>query len=172
MLGTASPSSGPGELSTRAWAAVPALPGASLRPKNKRFLASLRKFAKFSKPRTQLLFYRDSDGTVPLLDWLDVVTETARAKCRTRLERLAELGHELRRPEADYLRDGIYELRLKHARTNYRMLYFFHGNRAVVISHGLSKQEARVPPRDIEAAVRRKRAFEADPQSHTYSEDS
>ena len=27
-------------------------------------------------------------------------------------ERLAQLGHELRRPEADYLRDQIYELRI------------------------------------------------------------
>ena len=27
---------------------------------------------------------------------------------------LEELGHELRRPEADFLKDGIYELRAKH----------------------------------------------------------
>ena len=28
------------------------------------------------------------------------------------MERLAEFGHELRRPEADLLRDKIYELRI------------------------------------------------------------
>jgi hypothetical protein len=36
------------------------------------------------------------------------------AKCRERIRRLAELGYELRRPHADFLRDGIYELRAKH----------------------------------------------------------
>ncbi len=33
-------------------------------------------------------------------------------QARLRLERLREMGHELRRPEADFLRDGIYELAL------------------------------------------------------------
>ena len=47
-----------------------------------------------------------------------------------RVQRLAELGHELRRPEGDHLRDGIYELR---ARLNYRLPYFFHGQLAAVL---------------------------------------
>jgi hypothetical protein len=39
---------------------------------------------------------------------------------------------ELRRPEADYLQDGIYELRVGFQHVNYRMLYFFYKNIAVV----------------------------------------
>ena len=104
-------------------------------------------------PPTRLVLYRESDGNVPLLDWFDELVPKALAKCRVRLERLAELGHELRRPEADFLRDGIYELRVKHAGMNYRMLFFFHGREAVVVSHGFSKQEARVPPREIDLAL-------------------
>ncbi|MEH1871881.1 type II toxin-antitoxin system RelE/ParE family toxin [Nostoc sp.] len=41
------------------------------------------------------------------------------------MEQLAEYGFELRRPAADLLRDGIYELRAKHVRVQYRILYFF-----------------------------------------------
>ncbi len=63
----------------------------------------------------------------PFLDWFDGLPPKAQDKCRVRIERLRELGHELRRPEADYLRDGIYELRVKHQGVNYRLLYFFHG---------------------------------------------
>jgi hypothetical protein len=44
-----------------------------------------------------------------------------------RIERLRDLGHELRRPEADYLRDGIYELRVGLGSVNHRMLYSFTG---------------------------------------------
>ena len=83
------------------------------------------------------------------------------------LDRLEELGHELRRPEADYLRDGIFELRAKHAGVNYRMLYSFHGRTAAVVSHGIMKQQAGVPPKDIEKAVQRKTLFEAHPHRHT-----
>jgi phage-related protein len=102
---------------------------------------------------------------VPLLVWLDEIPAKARVKCRVRLERLAELGHELRRPEADFLRDGIYELRVGFQGVNYRMLYFFHEGRAVV-SHGLTK-EAEVPPIEIDRALGHRRAFVANPARHT-----
>jgi hypothetical protein len=60
-------------------------------------------------PQTIVRFYADVRTGCPLIDWLDAIPAKARDKCVVRLERLAELGHELRRPEADLLRDGIYE---------------------------------------------------------------
>ena len=102
------------------------------------------------------------------LTWLAALPSAARAKCLVRLDRLEELGHELRRPEADYLADGIYELRAKHAGVNYRMLYFFHGRTAAVASHGISKQQAAVPPKVIQKAAQRKAQFEANPRRHTF----
>ena len=62
-------------------------------------------------PRTEVLLHCDDDGTVPVLVWMNALPTKARDKLRTRIRRLLELGYELRRPEADYLRDGIYELR-------------------------------------------------------------
>ena len=82
---------------------------------------------------------------------------------------LRELGHELRRPEADYLRDGIYELRVAMGGVNYRMLYFFFGTTAAVVSHGVTKEQA-VPAREIDRARRRKGTFARDPATHTYEE--
>ena len=119
---------------------------------------------------TMIVFFRDENGSAPFLDWFDRLPEEAKVKCRARLGLLAEQGHLLRRPAADYLRDGIYELRARAGRVQYRLLYFFHGRQAVVLSHGISKQEAAVPPTEIERARRRKLAFEADPQRHTYKE--
>ncbi len=80
------------------------------------------------------------------------------------------MGHELRRPEADYLRDGIHELRAKNLGINYRVLYFFHDRVAVVLSHGIVKQADQVPPREIDIAIQRKRMFASDPDRHTYKE--
>ncbi|MHB1556276.1 MAG: type II toxin-antitoxin system RelE/ParE family toxin [Isosphaeraceae bacterium] len=120
-------------------------------------------------PQTQVVFYRDEDGAVPILKWLDALPDRALDKCRVKLERLRDLGHELRRPEADYLRDGIYELRVRVGSVNYRMLYFFHENIAAVVSYGLTK-ERRVPSRDIDRAVAAKQRFVADPRRHTHQE--
>ena len=117
-----------------------------------------------------IVFFGDEDGTAPFLGWYERLPEKAKVRCRARLGLLAEQGHQLRRPAADYLRDGIYELRAKAGRVQYRMLYFFHGRAAVVISHGIMKQESAVQPIEIERARRRKDAFEADPPRHTHRE--
>src|SRR4029077_12454001 len=107
-------------------------------------------------PQTHVVFYREDDGAVPVLEWLDELPRDALIKCRVKLERLRELGDELRRPEADFLRDGIYELRVRLQRVNYRMLYFFHGNAAAVVSHGIVKEQ-ELPAKEIDLAVKRKR---------------
>ena len=61
--------------------------------------------------RTTIVYYREEDGAVPILDWLDAAPRKATAECLAFLARLEAEGHELRRPVADDLRDGIYELR-------------------------------------------------------------
>ncbi len=121
-------------------------------------------------PRTNVLLYRDDDRTVPFLEWFDALPRKAQDKCRVKIERLRELGHELRRPEADYLRDGIYELRVRLQRVNYRVLYFFHRDIAAVLSHGLVK-ERQVPEKEIDRAVENRRKFEKNPEQHTHAED-
>lgn len=119
-------------------------------------------------PRTTVLLFAEDDGSCPLLLWLDEMPPKARDKCIVRIERLAEMGHELRRPEADLLRNEIHELRAKLGTVNYRPLYFFHGGSAV-LSHGCTKEDV-VPDREIDLAVRRRSKFETDPEKHTFKE--
>ena len=72
-------------------------------------------------PRTDVVFYQESDGDVPVLDWLKQLRrfdQRAYESCVAAIERLAEFGHELRRPLADFLRDGVYELRIRKGRVN------------------------------------------------------
>lgn len=120
-------------------------------------------------PKTDVIFYKDDDGSVPVLDWLEELPSKAVAKCLVKIERLGELGHELRRPEADLLRDKIYELRIGLQGINYRILYFFHGDVAAVLAHGIIKESA-VPPKEIERTIERKKRFELNPKKHTHEE--
>ena len=121
--------------------------------------------------RREVVFYRTRAGRVPLIEWFAGLPHEARAKCQVRLERLEECGHRLRRPEAAYLRDGISELRAKHLGMNYRMLYFFHGTSAVVVTHGLVKQRAAVPEEEIALAIRRRAEFRSDPTRFKFPPD-
>lgn len=118
---------------------------------------------------TRVVFYQEESGEVPLLAWFAEIPKKALVKCRLKIGRLREIGHELRRPEGDYLRDEIYELRVSLQGQRYRMLYFFHGTVAAVVSHGIVKERV-VPPKEIDLAVKRKRLFEQAPQRHTYEE--
>jgi hypothetical protein len=43
-------------------------------------------------------FREPKDESVPLLEWLDQLPPKVKAKCIERIDRLGELGHELRRP--------------------------------------------------------------------------
>jgi phage-related protein len=124
-------------------------------------------------PATRIIFFQDDRGRVPVLEWLNDLLKRDRkgyANCVARIEQLAENGFELRRPAADFLRDGIYELRAKHIRVQYRVLYFFSGQNIVVLAHAIVKEDSEVPDKDIDLALTYKDLFTIDPQIHTYLE--
>lgn len=122
-------------------------------------------------PATQVLFYRDQSGRSPVVEWFASLRDNdprAFANCMARVRLLAQSGHELRRPAADYLPDGIHELRAKSGRVQYRILYFFHGRNIAVLAHALVKKSSAVPRIEIERALERKRLFERNPGAHTF----
>ena len=152
-------------------------------------------------PSTEVVFYRDDDGTVPVLDWLGGLPLKARLKCLVRIERLRELGYDLRRPEADLLRDGVYELRVSLNHVQYRILYSFHTEadadrsegpktvkrgsvkhrpkdsgqpvvrRTVAVLAHGLVKEDKVPGEEIDRALARMRKFAAAPERHTLAEE-
>ena len=119
-------------------------------------------------PPTRLFVYQESEFEIPLVEWLDSLPNKVQVKCRIKIGRLQQQGSELRRPEADYLRDGIYELRIGFRGRNYRILYSFVGKDIVLLSHGIVK-ESRVPPVEIDLALQRKTHWESLPEKHTFT---
>jgi phage-related protein len=125
-------------------------------------------------PKTTVLFYRDTTGTAPVVAWLRKLRrDDVRGydKCVAKIERLREEGHDLRRPEADYLADGIHELRAKHGRTQYRIFYFFHGQHVAVLVHAILKKTRGIPPPELKRAKKRRETFQNDPQAHIHEQE-
>ncbi len=123
-------------------------------------------------PPTQVFFFQD-ERDIPVRNWLQELRRTDKrvyAKCVARIRLLTQLGHELRRPLADYLEEDIYELRIRRGRVNYRILYFFHGQNIAILAHGLVK-EGMILRADLTRAVKRKKAFLKNPEKHTYEEN-
>jgi phage-related protein len=117
-------------------------------------------------PQTDVVFFANSDGIAPVVEWLDSLPTKVQDKCIAFLQRLSEKGHELRRPDCDFLRDDIYELRIGRQGINYRVLYFFHQNRAV-LSHGLIK-EKEVPFKEIDTAIANRLLYVKNPDRYTF----
>lgn len=117
-------------------------------------------------PTVKVVYYQDADGTCPVREFLWQAGERIRAQAQARVVLLEAMGHRLRRPHADYLRDGIYELRWHTRRVQYRILYGFHGPGMAVLLHALTKERV-IPDHDLAIAQRRRRLFLANPNLHT-----
>ena len=126
-------------------------------------------------PAVEVVFYCEANNLSPVLEFLKDCERTDKnvvPKLQYKIQRLADCGWELRRPEADFLRNDIYELRVRHGKVNYRLLYSFFtdpGDKAKqgVLLHGCTK-EAEVPAGDIDLAIKRMDNFTRDPAKHTY----
>jgi len=121
-------------------------------------------------PITRIVFFKDADESVQVISWLDEQKpKRVKAKCIALIKLLAKEGYELKRPRSDTLRDGIRELRTEVQSINYRLLYFFHGQNCVVISHGITKEDV-VPDKEINAAIANKELYKTDPDKYSYFE--
>lgn len=119
-------------------------------------------------PQTEIVVYQETDGTVPLEEWLDELrmsSPQAHGKCVNRILQLSEFGYELQRPLTETIEGGLYALRVKVKKINFRIFYFFHGKNVAVLIHGCTKEGA-IPETELKRARERKAIYENDPQSH------
>ena len=102
----------------------------------------------------RVVHYETRSGRCPIREFIDKLNRKERAKVLARIDLLEEEGPKLRRPYAGYLRDDIYELRVRISRIQYRVLYFFWSGTDIVLTHGIKKKVKRVPENEIDRAVR------------------
>ncbi len=101
-------------------------------------------------------FYETSNGDNPVVDFLDSLDPKMNAKIVSLLEILEEKGNELREPYSAYLRDGLFELRVKQGNNITRILYFFFIEKRIVVTNGFIKKTQKTPVKEIELAIKRK----------------
>ena len=91
---------------------------------------------------------------------MDSLPIKLREKTLRSLALLQELGPQLRGEEAEYIRDGLFELRTQFGSDITRIFYFFFVGRKTVVTSGFIKKSQKTPRREIERALRCKRDWE------------
>jgi len=103
-----------------------------------------------------IYYYVDPNGRKPVKEFISSLSIQDRAKVFAYFDELKVQGHNMRRPMADYLRDGIYELRPKHN----RIFYFFYMKDKVVLVHAIKKFMLKIPDHDLTLCIKRKKTLE------------
>ncbi len=104
-------------------------------------------------------FYRDSEGNVPVEDFLVGLPEKDRARIAWTINLLEEYGLQLGSPYVKHLRGKLWELRIRAGRKAYRIIYFAYVGRQFVLLHGFLKKTRKTPRRELEIAERRMADF-------------
>ena len=101
-------------------------------------------------------FFLDERGRNPVKEFINALPLKEQAKVLAYVEELKKQGHNLRRPMADYLGEGIYELR---PRDN-RIFYFFFLKNNAVLLHAIRKKTDKILPGDFELCLKRRKQVE------------
>jgi len=103
-----------------------------------------------------IYYFLDERGDSPVKEFIKGLSYDERAKVFAYITELKSKGHNLRRPLADYVGHGIYELRPK---TN-RIFYFFFLKSSAVLIHAIRKKTDKIPSRDFALCLKRKSEVE------------
>jgi phage-related protein len=100
--------------------------------------------------------FTDARRNNPVKDFIKHLSEKEQAKIHAYVNELKIQGHNLHRPMADYVGEGIYELR---PRDN-RIFYFFFLRDNIVLLHAIRKKTDKIPQQDLDICLKRKRQVE------------
>jgi phage-related protein len=106
-----------------------------------------------------IIFFRNVSGQCPFEKFIDNLPKEDAEEVVASVAALRELGNMARRPLADYLGDGIYELRARRLKKQFRILYSFAGRRKILILTGFVKKSRAVPAKEIKKALALKKNY-------------
>lgn len=114
------------------------------------------------------VYYRAADGTEPVRDFLDALSDEVAATLAFQIDRLNMLSDDLPYlpfPHSSQVDGELRELRCHHGRQLFRVLYRRSGN-LLVLLHIFPKRTAKIPTREIQIANDRWADFQARMDAH------
>ncbi len=101
-------------------------------------------------------YYEFASGKRPVEEFIDSLDAKSQARIARTLDLLEEFGINLGMPYARHLERRLWELRVRHGRNRYRIIYFLHAGQTFILLHGFAKKTGPVPRGDMEIAEKRR----------------
>ena len=107
-------------------------------------------------------FYQDSQGNIPVQDFICKQSAKVEAKIYRHIDLLQDFGLSLGQPYVEKLvGSDVWELKIRHSSNYYRILYFASSGRRFVLLHAFLKKTDRTPKSEIKIAQDRLFDYEA-----------
>ena len=103
--------------------------------------------------------YESETGRSPVEEFIDSLDARSRARIARTLDFLEEFGIDLGMPYARHLEKQFWELRVRHGRNRYRIIYFLHTGQTFILLHGFTKKTGVVPRAEMEIAEKRREDY-------------
>lgn len=102
----------------------------------------------------EINFFTLKNGNVPIEEFLDSLNEKMLTKVVRSIQLLSEYGKDLSMPHSAYVKDGIFELRVKLASNIVRLFYFFDKGKIIILTNGYYKKQQKVSKKDLNLAIK------------------
>lgn len=103
-------------------------------------------------------FYRTENNKIPAKEFIESQDAKTYAGILRELKHLESTGPLSREPHTKFLKDGIFEIRIRQEKS-VRILYFFFANQRIVLTNGFVKKTNKTPNKEIEKAIQYKNDF-------------
>ncbi len=104
----------------------------------------------------EIEYYKEKER-FPVLEFMKQLSPKAMAKLLRNIDLLENNGFHLGFPFISRITgtDDLWELRIKHIQSNYRVIFFHYRQGLFVLLHAFVKKTAKIPEREIEIALNR-----------------
>ena len=104
----------------------------------------------------ELEFYQDSQGNIPVQDFICRQSAKVEAKIYRHIDLLQDFGLSLGQPYIEKLTGSdVWELRIRHGSNYYHILYFASSGHKFILLHAFLKKTAKTPKNEIEIVQNR-----------------
>jgi len=110
-----------------------------------------------SRRRWRAIFYTTEAGRCPVLDAIRGLPKADRVEIGHTLRLVQEEGPDIGMPFTEQVSGELGAVRVRVGRTRWRILFFAHLGRELVILHLFAKKTRAMPRHEIEIAERRRR---------------
>jgi len=105
-------------------------------------------------------YYETKNGKMPAYEFINNLPVKLRAKAFKELELLEEFGPKIKMPYSRHIKEGLHELRIKHASDIARVFNFFFVGEKIILTNVFIKKTQKIPKKEIEKALQYKIDYE------------